>query len=132
MGFSAVFLGDLDMLFLASYAVGLYISGSISDRVNAKKVLVWGSLLSVAATALFGIAGLPSINIRSEAFYATVWCINGLAQSSGWPSNIKIMGNWFGGSHRGAVFGIWSACVSIGNILGGFIGFAFLQSGSNI
>ncbi|VDM62895.1 unnamed protein product [Angiostrongylus costaricensis] len=31
---------------------------------------------------------------------------------------ICIVGNWFGTSSRGAVMGLWSACASVGNIIG--------------
>ncbi|KJH47228.1 transporter, major facilitator family protein [Dictyocaulus viviparus] len=34
---------------------------------------------------------------------------------------ICIMGNWFGTSSRGAVMGLWSACASVGNIIGTII-----------
>lgn len=44
--------------------------------------------------------------------------LNGLFQSTGWPCVVAVMGNWFGKSSRGIVFGIWSANASVGNIIG--------------
>lgn len=44
--------------------------------------------------------------------------ISGLIQSTGWPANVAVMGNWFGKKKRGAVMGLWSGTISFGNILG--------------
>ncbi|KHJ75235.1 transporter, major facilitator family protein, partial [Oesophagostomum dentatum] len=37
------------------------------------------------------------------------------------PVQICIVGNWFGHHSRGAVMGLWSACASVGNIIGTMI-----------
>ena len=89
-------------------------------------VLSFSRFLCVSlALFVFSIAG-----IKWEPFYGAVWLLNGVAQSFGWPCNVKIVGNWFGGdAHRGAVFGFWSACVSMGNIVGGLVGFIVLEIG---
>lgn len=39
------------------------------------------------------------------------------------------MGQWFGKGHRGLVFGLWSSCVSTGNILGGLLASVTLHFG---
>lgn len=44
--------------------------------------------------------------------------LGGLCQSSGWPSVVSIMANWFGKGKRGLVMGIWNAHTSVGNIAG--------------
>ena len=46
--------------------------------------------------------------------------INGFSQSTGWPSVVTVMGNWYSQAGRGLVMGVWSSCQSIGNILGNF------------
>ncbi len=104
------YLGLCDTLFLFFYAIGLYISGFIEDRVNLRYALSAGMLISGAAVFLFAFLG--SINVRSFYPYAAVWAINGLVQSSGWPGNVAVMGNWFGSIRlcglrieRGAVIG---------------------------
>ncbi|XP_023386047.1 sugar phosphate exchanger 3 isoform X2 [Pteropus vampyrus] len=63
---ATLFLGTLDTVFLFSYAVGLFISGIIGDRLNLR---------------------------------------------------------------RGVVFGLWSACASVGNILGACLASSVLQYG---
>ncbi len=42
------------------------------------------------------------------------------------------MAEWFGPGGRGLVLGLWSACQSIGNILGAGIVSAFLQYGYEV
>lgn len=37
------------------------------------------------------------------------------------------MGNWFGHNSRGAVMGLWSACASVGNIMGTLVSSYTLQ-----
>lgn len=55
--------------------------------------------------------------------------IAGVFQSTGWPSVVAIMANWFGKGKRGLVMGIWNAHTSLGNILGTVIAAACLQYG---
>lgn len=55
--------------------------------------------------------------------------IGGIFQSSGWPSVVAIMANWYGKGKRGLVMGIWNAHTSLGNILGTVIAAACLQYG---
>ena len=113
-------LGLLDTLFLFCYSAGLYGSGWLADRHDLRVVSSIGLALSAALTALFGLGGL--VGLRSLWYFALLWALNGLAQSTGWPANVAIMGNWFEGEGRGAVFGVWTANASFGNILGtGFI-----------
>ncbi|KAJ8302338.1 hypothetical protein KUTeg_021325 [Tegillarca granosa] len=61
--------------------------------------------------------------------YVAVWILNGLLQSTGWPAVVAVMGNWFGRSSRGFVLGLWSACASVGNIIGAFMVSSVLDYG---
>lgn len=107
--------GLMDAGFLLLYSIGLFASGALADRHDLRVVISVGLLLAGLFTSLFGIGGL--LGVRSPAFYALVWSLNGLVQSSGWPANIALMGTWFVGV-RGAVFGVYQGCVSAGNIAG--------------
>eukprot|EP01046_Picozoa_sp_COSAG06_P050111 COSAG06_NODE_7859_length_2351_cov_0.962700_1_plen_423_part_01 len=49
---------------------------------------------------------------------APLYIVTGVFQSGGWPSNVAVMGVWFGKSTRGLVMGAWNAHAAIGNILG--------------
>jgi OPA family glycerol-3-phosphate transporter-like MFS transporter 1/2 len=55
--------------------------------------------------------------------------IAGVFQSTGWPSVVSIMANWYGKGKRGLVMGIWNAHTSLGNIMGTVIAAACLQYG---
>lgn len=117
-------LGTLDTLFFSFYAIGLFCSGYVMDRLNLRLALFAGMTVSALVTACFGLFGM----MKSHSFwlYAVLWSINGLIQSSGWPGTVAFMGLWFGDFNpcgnivfqRGAVIGTWAANASMGNIIG--------------
>lgn len=111
------FLGYLDTAFLFSYAFGLFFSGLIGDRFNPRYVLSTGMILTAAIVFTWGSL-LQYFHYYNKYVYLVLWCLNGLIQSSGWPTVVAVMGNWFGKSSRGFVLGLWSACASVGNIIG--------------
>ncbi|RLN90652.1 hypothetical protein BBJ28_00004045 [Nothophytophthora sp. Chile5] len=108
--------GLLDTLFMAFYAVGLYISGMLGDKHDLRRMIAGGMWATAAIVLLFGLGALADIHALS--FYAILWGLNGLIQSSGWPANVAVMGKWFDQSERGAVLGIWSGNACLGNIVG--------------
>ena len=109
--------GIMDAVFLFAYAFGLYLSGYIGDYFDATRVLFVGLFLTGCIIFIFG-ASYPWFNITHEYYYILLWILNGLVQSTGWPTSVKIMGKWFGDNHSGFIFGIWSANASVGNIVG--------------
>uniref|UniRef100_A0A7N8X933 Sugar phosphate exchanger 3 n=1 Tax=Mastacembelus armatus TaxID=205130 RepID=A0A7N8X933_9TELE len=125
---ATLFLGALDSIFLFSYAVGLYLSGVIGDRVNLRYVLCFGLCGSAAVEFLFGTL-TEWLHIYNKYLYCGLWVLNGLLQSAVWPCVVAVMGNWFGKTGRGFVFGLWSACASVGNILGAFLASSVLKYG---
>uniref|UniRef100_A0A8C6UWD3 Sugar phosphate exchanger 3 n=1 Tax=Neogobius melanostomus TaxID=47308 RepID=A0A8C6UWD3_9GOBI len=125
---ATLFLGALDSIFLFSYAVGLYLSGVIGDRVNLRYVLCVGLCGSAVVEFLFGTV-TEWLKIYNVYLYCGLWVLNGLLQSAVWPCVVAVMGNWFGKSGRGFIFGLWSACASVGNILGAFLASSVLKYG---
>uniref|UniRef100_A0A3B5AL20 Sugar phosphate exchanger 3 n=1 Tax=Stegastes partitus TaxID=144197 RepID=A0A3B5AL20_9TELE len=125
---ATLFLGALDSIFLFSYAVGLYLSGVIGDRVNLRYVLCVGLCGSAAVEFVFGTL-TEWLHIYNIYLYCGLWVLNGLLQSAVWPCVVAVMGNWFGKTGRGFVFGLWSACASVGNILGAFLASSVLKYG---
>lgn len=123
-----IYLGYLDSTFLFCYAVGLYISGFLGERFNLRYVLCSGMILSSIMVFIFGCVG-EWAGIYSVYYYGIFWGLNGLLQSTGWPTIVAIMGNWFGKGSHGAVFGIWSANASVGNIIGAFMAASVLHYG---
>ncbi|CAL8319911.1 unnamed protein product [Lota lota] len=125
---ATLFLGALDTIFLFSYAIGLYISGVIGDRMNLRYVLCFGLCGSATVEFVFGTL-TEWLHLYNVYLYCGLWVLNGLLQSAVWPCVVAVMGNWFGKSGRGFVFGLWSACASVGNILGAFLASSVLKYG---
>ncbi|CAK8684253.1 unnamed protein product [Clavelina lepadiformis] len=100
-------------------------------RFELRKVLSIGMWLSGCMIFLFGTL-TQWIHFYNKALYITLWCLNGLFQGTGWPCVVAIMGNWFGKSERGLVFGIWSANAPVGNIFGSLIASALIDYGYEI
>ncbi|XP_071422458.1 glucose-6-phosphate exchanger SLC37A1 isoform X2 [Pithys albifrons albifrons] len=112
-------LGALDYSFLCAYAVGMYLSGLIGERLPIRYYLTGGMLSSGLFTAMFGLGYF--YNIHNLWFYIMAQIANGLVQTTGWPSVVTCIGNWFGKGRRGLIMGIWNSHTSVGNILGSLI-----------
>ncbi|KAK9075209.1 hypothetical protein SSX86_003530 [Deinandra increscens subsp. villosa] len=120
-------LGDLDLAFLFVYSIGMFFSGHIGDRMNLRIFLTIGMIGTGLFTSLFGIGYWA--NIHNFYYYLTVQMLAGLFQSTGWPSVVAVIGNWFKKSNRGLVMGVWNAHTSVGNISGSLIASYFLKYG---
>ncbi|XP_061997306.1 putative glycerol-3-phosphate transporter 1 [Rosa rugosa] len=120
-------LGEIDVAFLAVYAIGMYFSGHLGDRINLRIFLTIGMVGTGVFTSLFGIGYWG--NIHSFYYYLGVQMLAGLFQSTGWPSVVAVVGNWFGKKKRGLIMGIWNAHTSVGNITGSLVASALLQYG---
>ncbi|XP_047463806.1 glucose-6-phosphate exchanger SLC37A2 [Mugil cephalus] len=118
--------GVLDNSFLIAYAIGMFISGMFGERLPLRYYLSFGMLTSGLFTALFGLGFYW--NIHSLGYYAFVQVMNGLVQTTGWPSVVACVGNWFGKGKRGFIMGVWNSHTSVGNILGSLIAGAFVST----
>ncbi|KAF2975406.1 hypothetical protein EK904_001972 [Melospiza melodia maxima] len=87
-------LGALDYSFLCAYAVGMYLSGLIGERLPIRYYLTGGMLASGLFTAMFGLGYF--YNVHNLWFYIMAQIANGLVQTTGWPSVVTCIGNWFG------------------------------------
>ncbi|KAG0475895.1 hypothetical protein HPP92_012736 [Vanilla planifolia] len=87
-------LGIIDVAFLSFYSFGMYFAGHLGDRLNLRLLLTIGMIGSGLFTALFGVGYW--LNIHSFGYYLVVQMIAGLFQSTGWPSVVAVVGNWFG------------------------------------
>lgn len=103
-------LVGVDTGYLAAYAVGQYVNGSLGDRVGARRLIGAGMLVSAAACVAFGASSL------GIAFFLA-FMVNGFAQSSGWPGNIKAMAEWTTPTNRGRIMGVWATCYQVGGIV---------------
>uniref|UniRef100_A0A8C4ZS98 Glucose-6-phosphate exchanger SLC37A2 n=1 Tax=Gadus morhua TaxID=8049 RepID=A0A8C4ZS98_GADMO len=118
--------GMLDNSFLVAYAIGMFFSGIFGERLPLRYYLSCGMLLSGLFTSLFGLGYYW--NIHSIWYYAFIQAMNGLVQTTGWPSVVTCVGNWFGKGKRGFIMGVWNSHTSVGNILGSLIAGAFVST----
>lgn len=102
-------LRGVDTAYLAAYAAGQWLSGYAGDRVGARRLVGAGMLVSAAACAAFGAS-------TSALAFLVLFALNGLAQSTGWPGNVKAMAEWTTPETRGTVMGLWATCYQIGGI----------------
>ncbi|GKV33793.1 hypothetical protein SLEP1_g42249 [Rubroshorea leprosula] len=120
-------LGDIDLAFLSAYAIGMYFSGHLGDRMNLRILLTVGMVGTGLFTSFFGVGYWA--NVHSFYYYLILQMLAGLFQSTGWPSVVAVVGNWFGKKKRGLIMGIWNAHTSIGNITGSLVASALLSYG---
>uniref|UniRef100_A0A671SL95 Solute carrier family 37 member 1 n=1 Tax=Sinocyclocheilus anshuiensis TaxID=1608454 RepID=A0A671SL95_9TELE len=119
-------LGAMDYSFLCAYAIGMYLSGIIGERLPIRLYLTVGMLTSGLFTCLFGLGYV--YDIHCLGFYIFVQVANGLVQTTGWPSVVTCIGNWFGKGRRGLIMGLWNSHTSVGNILGSLIAGYYVSS----
>ncbi|XP_073524925.1 glucose-6-phosphate exchanger SLC37A1 [Phyllobates terribilis] len=112
-------LGALDYSFLCAYAVGMFLSGMIGERLPLRYFLSSGMVASGFFTVLFGLGYF--YNIHNLTYYIVIQVLNGLVQTTGWPSVVTCIGNWFGKGRRGLIMGVWNSHTSVGNIFGSLI-----------
>lgn len=120
-------LGEIDVAFLAVYAMGMYFSGHLGDRLNLRIFLTVGMVGTGLFTSLFGVGYWG--NVHAFYYFLIDQMVTGLFQSTGWPSVVAVVGNWFGKSKRGLIMGIWNAHTSVGNIVGSLVASALLAYG---
>jgi sugar phosphate permease len=110
LGVSEATLGLIDTFYLAAYALGLFFSGYVGDRAGARRLIGYGLCLSAVCCALFGAS-------TATLWFAVSFCINGLAQSTGWPGTTRAMAEWTTPRNRGTVMAFWATCYQVGSIV---------------
>lgn len=119
LGKSALY--GVETAYLAAYALGQYGSGYLGDRVGARRLIGFGMLASAAACFAFGASA-------AGAVFLVAMFVNGLAQSTGWPGNIKAMSEWTPPERRGVTMGFWSTCYQVGGIVATSVAARFLRA----
>ncbi|XP_017866743.1 PREDICTED: glucose-6-phosphate exchanger SLC37A2 isoform X2 [Drosophila arizonae] len=118
--------GMLDSAFLFSYAIAMFVSGFVAERVSLRYFLSMGMIMTGVFTYLFGVA--RTSNIHSLSYFIFVQIFAGIFQTTGWPGVVTLVGRWFGKEKRGLIFGIWNSHTSIGNILGTLIAAHYVET----
>jgi len=111
LGISNTQAGWLMALFFISYTIFQLPSGFLGDRFGPRKVLTWGAIISIAGNLIFSQAGSFGILSLGQL-------VNGLGQSMGWTSSLKLIVSWFPRSRRATAIGLFATCVSGGSSVG--------------
>lgn len=110
LGVSESQLGAIDTGYLAAYSVGQFLSGFLGDRVGSRRLVGAGMLASALACAAFGASS-------TALLFGLFFCLNGLAQSTGWPGTTRAMAEWTTRENRGTVMAFWATCYQVGGIV---------------
>ena len=106
--FSKIDMGMILSSQFILYAIGQFFNGQLGDRLNAKKQVTIGLIMSAIMNIAFGFsAGLLTLMI-------VIWGANGLFQSMGWGPTVKAMSNWFTSKERCRISGRLGTCYIIG------------------
>lgn len=100
----------VETAYSAAYALGQYANGFLGDKVGARLLVGAGMLVSAAACFAFGMSGVGLA-------FVVAFAVNGYAQSTGWPGNVKAMAEWTTPENRGRVMGFWATCYQVGGIV---------------
>jgi sugar phosphate permease len=120
LGVSEAALGAIDTLYLAAYALGLFFSGYVGDRVGARRLISYGLGASALCCAGFGATS-------AAVWFGALFFLNGLAQSTGWPGTTRAMAEWTTPENRGTVMAFWCTCYQVGSIVASDVAAYFLR-----
>ncbi|KAL4712234.1 hypothetical protein ACJJTC_011095 [Scirpophaga incertulas] len=118
-------LGALDSAFLFSYAGAMFVSGMVAERVDLRYFLTLGMLTSALFCYMFGVG--YTYGVHDMSYYIIAQAGAGVAQTTGWPGTVAIVGRWFGDTKKGLIFGIWNSHTSLGNILGTLLAAEYVE-----
>ncbi|MGY0693577.1 glycerol-3-phosphate transporter [Virgibacillus sp. FSP13] len=94
-----------------AYGISKFVSGTISDRSNARYFLATGLVLSAIINLLLGF--VPFFT-SSVAIMFVMLFINGWFQGMGWPPSGRTLVHWFSVSERGGKTAIWNVAHNVG------------------
>jgi sugar phosphate permease len=82
----------------------------LADGWGAHRTALTGAGISIICTGLQACHAHPAL---------TLWLLlgNGLGQGLGWPSMLRLLGQWFQGGERDRVLGWWSTSYILGGVL---------------
>lgn len=101
--------------YLAAYMVGQYLTGFLGRRVAMRVLLLSGMGITLLCNIIFGFSYL--MGPAGYWPFLLLMIVNGFAQSTGWPGNVSVLGNWLRKEERGRVMAVWMTCYQIGSIL---------------
>lgn len=107
-------IGNILAMTAASYGVGKFVMGTLSDRSNPRVFMALGLLFTALCNFTFGASS-------TYAVHFWLWGLNGFVQGMGWPPCGRSMGHWFSEKERGLTFSIWNTSHNVGGGIAGVI-----------
>ncbi|MEO9804088.1 MAG: MFS transporter [Reichenbachiella sp.] len=114
--FDAAQLGQIGSAMFFAYAFGKLTNGILADRVNVRRFMATGLLVSGLVNIALGFVSVFWV-------FVVLWGINGWFQSFGAASSVVALSRWTKAKERGSFYGIWSSSHNIGEAIT-FIGTA--------
>jgi OPA family glycerol-3-phosphate transporter-like MFS transporter len=101
--------------YLVAYMLGQFLTAILSRRIAIRVLLLSGMGISLGCNIVFGFAYLAGPAGYWPLLLFNV--VNGFAQSTGWPGNVGVLGNWLQRKERGRIMAVWATCYQLGSIL---------------
>ena len=121
--FSMEAIGWAFSAFSVVYGVFKMVAGSICDRSDARLFMPVGLALAACCSLLAGCW-------ESSVVFGTLYAVNAVFQSMGWPSVSRTLTQWFGPQQIGTRWGIINCSHQIGSIVVLVGGAKLLEYGS--
>ncbi len=103
-------MANIDASYLIAYAIGQFVWGMFADRFGTRVIIIGGLVASVVAAVVMGL-------FHGAMIFLIFMFIQGLAQSTGWSSLCKNVGNFFSRQERGRVMGLWCTNYAFGGLV---------------
>jgi len=113
-------MGIIGAVLLYVYAFGKFTNGFLADRVNVRRFMSTGLLVSAIINLIFGMTNYFFL-------FVILWGLNGWFQSMGSAPSVVSICQWFSNNERGTRYGIWAGAHNIGEGIT-FIGTSVLVS----
>jgi len=108
-------LAHIVSAYLLAYMLGQFMTAFLSRRVASRVLLLTGMGISLGCNVIFGFSYLAGPAGYWPLLIFMV--VNGFAQSTGWPANVGILGNWLQRKERGRLMAMWATCYQLGSSL---------------
>ncbi len=108
-------LAHIVTAYLVAYMLGQFMTAALSRKVASRVLLLTGMGISLICNFIFGFSYLAGPAGYWPLLLFSI--VNGFAQSTGWPGNVGVLGNWLPRKNRGRSMALWATCYQLGSIL---------------
>ncbi len=104
-------LGVIAALSEATYALGKFTMGPLTDRLGGRKIFLVGMAGGVLLNVAFSLCS-------TILAFTVVWCLCRFFLSMGWGGLTKMIGHWYPPERNGTIMGVISINFQFGGVLG--------------